>query len=106
MTSKVAEEQFAITHMVRNEEIDDEELGLQIQPFNHGDPHPMKCLTSLAASEFQMQFQMQLFCSKYSTVSSIEAVETAWLFTTEMRNRLLKSRSARNEVVGAMRNLG
>jgi hypothetical protein len=41
MTSKVAEEQFAITHMVRNEEIDDEELGLQIQPFNHGDPHPI-----------------------------------------------------------------
>lgn len=38
-----------MTQVLRNDEIEDEELGLQTQPFSHGDPQPMKSLTSSEA---------------------------------------------------------
>jgi len=88
--------------VLRNDEIEDEELGLQMQPFNHGDPQPMKSTTSLEALGCQMQFRTQLTCSKYSIVFSIEAVAVAWPFTIEKRKTLLRRRSARNKVVGTM----
>ena len=34
-----------MTQALRNDEIEDEELGLQMQSFNHGDPQSMKSLT-------------------------------------------------------------
>lgn len=86
-----------MTQVLRNDEIEEEELGLQMQPFNHGDPQPMKSLTSSEAPGFQMQFRTQLTCSKYSIVFSIEAVATAWPFTTEMRKALLRRRSSAGE---------